>query len=316
MHRHPAISPLAVLLGAVVVFALLNDRFLQPGNLSLIMQQVSVIGALAVGQTLIMLTAGIDLSVGAAMIFVAMVMGTLTAEIGVPGPVSFLIGLAVGGLAGLLNGILVAVWKLPPFIVTLGTLGVFTALALMMSGGRSIRGDQLGGFLTWTATTFDIGPFQLTIGVVLVALLYAVGVYMLSQTAWGKHVYAVGNDPAAARLAGIRTTRVLLSVYITSGVILALSAWVLIGRVGAATTNSAVDANLDSITAVVIGGTSLFGGRGGLVGTLIGALIVGVFRNGLSLARVDVLWQTLAIGLLIIAAVSLDQWIRRTGEQR
>ncbi len=316
LHRHPAISPLVVLIGAVIVFALINDRFLQPANLSLILQQVSIIGALAVGQTLIVLTAGIDLSVGAIMIFVAMVMGTLAGEAGVPGVLAFLVGMVVGALAGLLNGVLVSVWKLPPFIVTLGTLGIFTALALLMSGGRAIRGDQLGGFLTWTSTTFAVGPFQLTVGVVLVLVLYAVGAYALSQTAWGRHVYAVGDDPAAARLAGIRTTRVLLSVYITAGVIFALSAWVLIGRVGAATTNSAVDANLDSITAVVIGGTSLFGGRGGLIGTLIGALIVGVFRNGLALARVDVLWQTLAIGVLIIAAVSLDQWIRRAGAQR
>ncbi len=316
LHRHPEISPLIVLVGAVIVFGLINDRFWQPSNLSLILQQVAIVGALAVGQTLIILTAGIDLSVGAVMIFVTMVMGTLAGQHGLPGFLALLIGLVVGGLAGLLNGILVAQVKLPPFIVTLGTLGIFTALALLMSGGRSIRGDALGPFLTWTATPFPVGPFQLTVGVAIVILLYVVFGYLLSQTAWGRHVYAVGGDPAAARLAGIATKRVLLSVYVVAGVIFALSAWVLIGRVGAATTNSAVDANLDSITAVVIGGTSLFGGRGRLLGTFIGAVIVGVFRNGLALARVDVLYQTLVIGVLIIAAVSLDQWIRRTGVQR
>lgn len=313
LHRHPEISPLVVLVVVVIIFGLINDRFWQPSNLSLILQQVSIIGALAVGQTLIILTAGIDLSVGAIMLFVTMVMGSLAGIIGWPGWLAFVVGLAVGAAAGLLNGVLVAKVKLPPFIVTLGTLGIFTALALLMSGGRSIRGDELGPLLTWTATSFSVGPFQLTVGVVIVLALYAVGGFVLSQTAWGRHVYAVGDDPVGSRLAGVRTKRVLLSVYISAGVICALSAWVLIGRVGAATTNSAVDANLDSITAVVIGGTSLFGGRGTLLGTLIGAVIVGVFRNGLALARVDVLYQTLVIGILIIAAVSLDQWIRRTG---
>ncbi|MFC6357181.1 ABC transporter permease [Luethyella okanaganae] len=316
LHRHPAISPLIVLIGAVIVFGLVNERFWQPSNLSLILQQVAIVGALAVGQTLIILTAGIDLSVGAIMIFVTMVMGTLAGQYGLPGWLAFLVGIAVGALAGLINGVLVAQVKLPPFIVTLGTLGIFTALALLMSGGRSIRGDVLGPFLTWTATSFSVGPFQLTVGVVIVILLYLVGGFVLSQTAWGRHVYAVGDDADAARLAGISTKRVLLSVYVVGGIIFALSAWVLIGRVGAATTNSAVDANLDSITAVVIGGISLFGGRGRLLGTLLGAIIVGVFRNGLALARVDVLYQTLAIGILIIAAVSLDQWIRRTGAKR
>ncbi|MGC5629884.1 ABC transporter permease [Georgenia sp. Z1344] len=315
LHRNPTISPLVVLVGAVLVFALINDRFLQPSNLSLVLQQVAIIAALAVGQTLIILTAGIDLSVGAIMIFVAMVMGTLAGEMDVPGGIAFVVGIAAGAAAGLLNGVLVAVLKLPPFIVTLGTMGIFTALGLMMSGGRSIRGDQLGSFLTWTSSSISVGPFRLTAGVLLVLVMYAVGAYVLSQTSWGRHVYAIGDDPSAAMLAGIRTTRTFLSVYISAGVIFALSAWVLIGRVGAATTNSAVDANLDSITAVVIGGTSLFGGRGRLLGSLIGALIVGIFRNGLSLARVDVLWQTLAIGVLIIAAVSLDQWIRRAGRR-
>lgn len=316
LHLHPEISPLIVLVGAGIVFGLINERFLLPSNLSLILQQVAIIGALAVGQTLIILTAGIDLSVGAVMIFVTMVMGTLAGQIGLPGWLAFLIGMAVGGLAGLLNGILVAQVRLPPFIVTLGTLGIFTALALLMSGGRAIRGDAMGPFLTWTATPFPVGPFQLTVGVALVILLYIVFGFMLSQTAWGRHVYAVGDDPEAARLAGIATKRVLLSVYIVAGLIFAVSAWVLIGRVGAATTNSAVDANLDSITAVVIGGTSLFGGRGRLLGTFLGAVIVGVFHNGLALARVDVLYQTLATGVLIIAAVSLDQWIRRSGAAR
>jgi len=311
LHRYPQISPFLVLIVTAAVFSFINPRFLQPSNLSLILQQVAVIGALAIGQTLIILTAGIDLSVGAVMILATMVMGSLAGYHGVPGWLALLVGLGVGASAGFLNGLLVARMKLPPFIVTLGTLNVFTAISLIMSGGRSIPGDALGDLLTFTNVSFPVGPFQMTIGALLVIVTYLVVGGALSQTPWGRHVYAVGDDPAAARLAGIEVRRLLISVYTIAGVIFGLSAWVLIGRVGAATPNSAVDANLDSITAVVIGGTSLFGGRGGLIGSFIGAITVGVFRNGLALARVDVLYQTLAIGLLIIAAVSLDQWIRK-----
>jgi fructose transport system permease protein len=282
----------------------------------LILQQVAIIGALAVAQTLIILTAGIDLSVGALMVFVSMVMGTLAGDAGMPGPVAFAIGLLIAAVAGLVNGVLVAYMKLPPFITTLGTLSVFTALALLMSNGVSIQGEQLGSFLTWTAAAFPVKPFQFTVGVVLVIAMYLIGGTVLAHTAWGRHVYAVGSDEPAARLAGVQTRRVLLSVYVVAGVLVGLAAWVLIGRNNAATTSTAVDANLDSITAVVIGGTSLFGGRGRLIGTFLGAITVGVFRNGLSLARVDVLYQTLAVGLLIIGAVALDQWIRRNRSTR
>jgi fructose transport system permease protein len=313
-HGLPEISPFLVLVVGLVTFALASARFLQPSNLSLILQQVSIVGSLAIGQTLIILTAGIDLSVGAMMLLVTMVIGVLAGHVGLPGWLALLIGMGVGAGAGFINGLLVAQVKLPPFIVTLGTLNVFIAIALLMSGGRSIPGADLGPFLTYTNASFPIGPFQMTMGALLVMYL-GVG-FALSQTAWGRHVYAVGDDASAARLAGIQVKRLLISVYTLAGVIVAMSAWVLIGRVGAATTSSAVDADLDSITAVVIGGTSLFGDRGSLLGTFLGAVIVGVFRNGLALAPFDVLYQTLAIGLLIIAAVSLDQWIRGVKSQQ
>ena len=141
--------------------------------------------------------------------------------------------------------------------------------------------------------------------------IYLVVSYMLGQTAWGRHVYAVGDDAEAARLAGIRTNRVLFSVYVVAGLIIGVAAWISIGYTGAASPNNAVNANLQSITAVVIGGTSLFGGRGGVIGTLFGALIVLVFTSGLTLAGVNGLYQPIARGILVIAAVAVDQWIRR-----
>ncbi|UOQ91183.1 ABC transporter permease [Agromyces endophyticus] len=311
LHRYPAISPAIVLVIAVIVFGILNDRFLNPANLSLITQQVAVVGTLAVAQTLVILTAGIDLSVGAVMVLSSMVIAQTAVNQGVPAVIALLLGLVVGLAAGAFNGVLVTRLKLPPFIVTLGTLSIFVALTLLYSGGATVRGGEMPALLTWTGTTFDIGGVNFTVGVLLMLLLYVVVALILSKTAWGRHVYAVGDDPEAARLAGISVSRVLMSVYLAAGAILALGAWIQIGRTNAASPNAGAELNLDSITAVVIGGTSLFGGRGTVWGTLLGALIVGVFRNGLSLAGLDVLWQTFAVGVLIIVAVSVDQWIRK-----
>ncbi|TFB87725.1 ABC transporter permease [Cryobacterium algoricola] len=311
MHRYPAISPAVVLVIAIIVFGMLNERFLNPANLSLITQQVAVVGTLAIAQTLIILTAGIDLSVGAVMVLSSMVIAQFTVQNGLPPIMGLIAGLVVALAAGALNGFLVTRLRLPPFIVTLGTLNVFVALTLLYSNGATVRGGDMPDLLTWTGTTFSVGGVNFTMGVLLMLVLYVVIAFILSQTAWGRHVYAVGDDKEAARLAGISVSRVLMSVYLAAGAILAIGAWIQIGRSNAASPNAGTDLNLDSITAVVIGGTSLFGGRGTIWGTLLGALIVGVFRNGLSLAGLDVLWQTFAVGVLIVLAVSVDQWIRK-----
>lgn len=311
LHRYPWLSPAIVLLASVIVFGFLNDKFATPNNLSLITQQVAVVGSLAVGQTLIILTAGIDLSCGAIMVFSQMVMAKTAFDAGIPGWLAILLGLVVGGFAGVANGLLVTKVRLPPFIVTLGTLNIFAALTLLYATGRTIRDAELAKGLSWLGETFTIGQVRVTTGVVVMIAMYGFFAFVLRYTAWGRHVYAVGDDAESARLAGIQVQKVLMSVYVVAGILFAITGWILIGRVGAASPNSGIDANLDSITAVVIGGTSLFGGRGTVVGSLIGALIVGVFRNGLTLAGLDVYYQTLAVGILIILAVSVDQWIRR-----
>jgi fructose transport system permease protein len=311
LHSNPTLGPLFVLLLTVVFFSVTADRFIEPRNLSLIVQQVMVVGTLGIAQTLIILTAGIDLSVGAIMVLSSIVMAKLSADQGMPGLLALLIGFGVGTACGLANGLLVTRLRLPPFIVTLGTLNVFFALNLYYSKSETIRGTDMSDLLLWTGNTVNIGDTQITYGSLIMLAMFVGFAYVLKNTAWGRHVYATGDDAEAARLAGVRTTRVLLSVYVVAGLICAVAAWMLIGRIASASPQAGGSANLDSITAVVIGGTSLFGGRGLVVGTLFGALIVGVLRNGLTLSGVDVLWQDFAVGILIIAAVAIDQWIRR-----
>jgi fructose transport system permease protein len=315
LHRHPPAAPGIVLVLAVALFGVLaGNRFLQPFNLSLVLQQVTIIGFLAVAQTLIILTAGIDLSVGAIMVLSSVVMGRLAVDFGWSPGLALALGLAVGAGCGAANGVFVTRFRLPPFIVTLGTWNVFLALNLWYSRSQTIRSQDIESaapLLQWTGTSIPVLGTRLTVGSLMMVVLFGAVWYALNWTAWGKHVYATGDDPKAARLAGVRTDRVLLSVYVAGGAICALAGWALIGRIGSVSPQAGMTANLDSITAVVIGGTSLFGGRGSVVGTFLGALIVGVLRNGLALSGVDVLWQEFGVGLLIIVAVALDQWIRR-----
>jgi fructose transport system permease protein len=311
LHAQPTIGPAVVLVGMIAVFSVLSPRFLLPTNLSLIVQQVMVVGTLAIGQTIVILTAGVDLSVGAIMLFATVCMGRISAEMGIPGPLVLAIGLAIGLACGILNGTLVTRLRLPPFIVTLGTLNIFFALTLYVSRSVTIAGDRLDPLLLVMGGSVVILGTKITYGTMAMIGMYAVFAFVLRTTAWGKHVYATGDDPEAARLAGIRTRRVLMSVYATAGVVYAIAAWFLIGRIGSASPLSGAEANLDTITAVVIGGTSLFGGRGRIVGTLLGALIVGGARNGLTLTGVDPLWQNFAVGVLVIGAVAMDQWVRR-----
>jgi fructose transport system permease protein len=310
LHSHAIAGPSIVLGLLIVLFSIVGTNFLAANNVSLVIQQVMVVGTLAIGQTLIILTAGVDLSVGFVALLSSIVMAKMSADAGLPGVVCILIGLAVGMACGLANGLLVAKVKLPPFIVTLGTLQIFSSLTYWYSKSATITANEMSSVLLWTGNTFSIGGTNFTYGSVLMLLLFAIMIFVLRSTAWGRHLYATGDDPESARLSGIRTDRVLISAYVVAGLIYAIGAWVIIGRVGSASPNSAQDANLDTISAVVIGGTSLFGGRGRLAGTLVGALIVGVLRNGLGLAGVEVVWQGAAIGLLIIAAVAIDRWIR------
>lgn len=305
----PAVGPLVALLIACGYFALRSDRFLTGANLSLIVQQVMEVGTLAIGETLVIMTAGIDLSNGAVMAFGTIVMTKLAVGNGLPGIVAITIGIAVCAAFGAINGALVTMARLPSFIVTLGTWNIAFALTHVYSKEQTITG--LPKTLTALGDTFPLGSTDVTYGSVVMLALFAVGWYVLRQTASGRHIYAVGGNPEAARLTGIPTRRLLLAVYTAAGATYGIAGLLLIGRTSVGDPQAGQTDNLDSITAVVLGGVSLFGGRGSIIGVLFGALIVGVIRNGLQLTGVPSIYQVLITGVLVILAVGVDQLRRR-----
>ena len=322
LHVNPSLVPLIVLIASIVIFGiLLGSRFFSPFALTLILQQVAIVGIVASAQSLVILTAGIDLSVGAIAVVSSVIMGQFTFRYGLPVELSVLCGLAVGTAIGYANGWLVAVMKLPPFIVTLGMWQIVLAGNFLYSANETIRSQEIEAnapLLQFLGTTFKIGAdadgrggATFTYGVIFMVLLVLLLAYVLRHTAWGRHVYAVGDDPDAAELSGVNVKRTLISVYALAGLICAFAGWALIGRIGSVSPTSGQLLNIESITAVVIGGISLFGGRGSILGTFFGALIVGVFTLGLRLAGADAQWTFLLIGVLIIAAVAVDQWIRK-----
>lgn len=305
--REPLLGPLGALIVAVIVFSVITDTFLTPFNISLILQQTTVVGTLAIAQTLVILTNGIDLSIGSIAVLGTVVMAKVGGDHGA------LLGFAVAAIVclafGSINGVLVTALRLPPFIVTLGAFTAIYAVGQLYGGSTPASAPQ--GFLTFLGKSFNIGAFPVTYGIVAMLVAYGIVWYSLSQTAAGRHIYALGGNPDAARLVGIKINRTLFFVYFVAGVIAVLGAWAALGRTPEADPNAFQIANLETITAVVIGGTSLFGGRGSVIGTLIGALIVGVLRSGLSAAHVDALYQNVATGILVIAAVAIDQLMRR-----
>ncbi len=322
LHVNPALVPLFVLVVSISLFGLLlGSKFFSPFALTLILQQVQIVGIVAAAQSLVILTAGIDLSVGAIAVLSSVIMGQFTFRYGMPVEIAIVFGLAFGTAIGAINGWLVAVMKLPPFIVTLGMWQIVLAANFLYSQNATIRSQDIEAeapLLQFLGTAFKVGAGEdgrggatFTYGVIAMVLIFGVLAYVLGQTAWGRHIYAVGDDPEAAQLSGVNVKRTLISVYAVTGFICAIAGWALIGRIGSVSPTSGQLLNIESITAVVIGGISLFGGRGSIMGPLFGALIVGVFTLGLRLAGADAQWTYLLIGALIIGAVAVDQWIRK-----
>ena len=303
LRGSPIMGPFAALVLASIFFATQSDKFLTGANFSLIIQQVMVVGTLAIGQTLVILTGGIDLSNGMIMALSSVLMTGFAVQSGLNPILAILVGLLAGVVFGLLNGALITAIGLPPFIVTLGTFNIAYALVRIYTTATitNLPSEQL-----FLGNTFNIGGTEITYGSVLMIIFYAITWYVLRSTPAGRAVYAVGDNPEAARLAGINTTRVLTGVYIVAAITYGIAGLLLVSRTGVGDPQAGQTGNLDSITAVVLGGTSLLGGRGQIMGTLIGALIVGVFRNGLQLMGVGSIYQVLITGILVIVAVSID----------
>ena len=312
-HMPPVATfgPFIALAIACGFFAFQSERFLTGQNFSLILQQVMVVGVVAIGQTLIILTAGIDLSCGMIMALGSIVMTKFAVDLGMNPFLAIACGFLVCVAFGLLNGALVTYVRLPPFIVTLGTLNIAFAITQIYSKSQTVSG--LPDAMLFLGNTFRIGETSVTYGTVLMLVLYLVAWFVLRETAPGRHVYALGNNPEAARLMGIPARRMLLGIYTIGGLIYGIAALLLVARTNVGDPQAGQTDNLESITAVVLGGTSLFGGRGMILGTLIGALIIGVIRNGLTLMGVPSVYQILITGILVILAVATDQMSRRKG---
>jgi fructose transport system permease protein len=303
------VGPFLALVLACAFFISQSNRFLSFENLSLILQQTMVVAVIAIGQTLIVLTGGIDLSCGMVMAFGSIVMTRFAVILGLPPLLAIACGIAATTLFGLLNGVLITRIKLPPFIVTLGTLNIAFALTQIYSNAESV--SNLPNAIMFFGNTFGLGHAQVTYGTVLTLLMYLFTWFVLRDTVPGRHLYALGNNAEAARLMGLSSQRILLTVYGLAGAIYGVAALLSVARTGVGDPQAGQTENLDSITAVVLGGTSLFGGRGTIVGTLLGALIVGVFRNGLTLIGVSSVYQVLITGILVILAVAADKLSHR-----
>jgi len=299
-------SPLALpLVGLIVVSVLMgfaSDNFFTVNNILNVLRQVSVVGILAVGMTFVILTGGIDLSVGAVMALAGTIAAGLMVNMGLPGGVGLAAALLVGLGLGLVNGALVAWGKMPAIIVTLAMMGIARGLGLIYSGGYPISG--LPSWVAW----FGIGRIGIVpVPVIIMLVVYALAWVLLQRTPFGRHVYAIGGNETAARLSGVRTGRIKLAVFAISGLTASLAAIVLTGRLMSGQPNAGVGFELDAIAAVVLGGTAIAGGRGLILGTLIGAILLGVLNNGLNLMGINPYMQDVIKGLIILLAIYIGR---------
>jgi len=297
------------LIGFVLLCAflwILTPHFLTPSNLLIVLQQTSINAIIAVGMTFVIITAGIDLSVGS-MVAVSGVVLASALHAGLPLPIAILAGLAVGTVCGIVNGIVVVWGGLPPFIATLGMMSVARGAALVYTGGRSISGfDSSFRFLATGEVARIPVPVLITIGIYLIAA------FVLNKTRHGLYVYAIGGNEDAARLSGINVRFHKAAVFALSGLMSGVAALILTAKLDAAQPIAGITYELDAIAATVIGGTSLMGGEGRLSGTFLGALIMGVVRNGLNLLLVPSYHQQVIIGAVIIGAVLVDTKMKQS----
>lgn len=284
-----------------IVISVLTPRFLTIPNILNVFTQVSVNAIIAVGMCFVILTGGIDLSVGSTLAIAGAIAASL-AQKNVNIVLILVLTVIIGGLIGLVNGIIVAKGKIQAFIVTLATMTVFRGVTYVYTNGTPISG--LGTSFTFIGNGTILG---ILLPVIIIAIVALIAWYVLTQTRYGRYVYAVGGNEDSSRLSGINTDKIKALVYVLSGAAAALSAIVVTSRIGSASPNAGSGFELDAIAAVVLGGTSLSGGEGSLTGTIIGAMIIGVLNNGLNLMNVSPFYQSIVKGLVILLAVMLDK---------
>ncbi len=299
-------SPLALPLAGLIIVSILmgfaSDNFFSVDNLLNVLRQVSIVGILAVGMTFVILTGGIDLSVGAVMALAGTLMAGVMVNMGFPGPIGLVVALGVGIGLGLFNGALVAWGRMPSIIVTLATMGIARGFGLIYSGGYPISG--IPSWISW----FGIGRVgNIPVPVIVMVVVYALAWVLLERTAFGRQVYAIGGNETAAQLSGVKTRRVKLAVFAISGLTAAIAALVLTGRLMSGQPNAGVGFELDAIAAVVLGGTAISGGRGLILGTLIGAVLLGILNNGLNLMGINPYLQDVIKGLIILLAIYIGR---------
>ncbi len=289
------------------------DVFLSWRNLSNLPGQNAALAALAMGMFVVIVTAGIDLSVGSVLVLAMMTTAVLARDQVLPPLLLVPVPILVGMLVGLINVLGLTVLRLPhPFIVTLGTLNIARGVANLISGGVPISGmPEPVRFLG--NGSLDLGFMQLPVSLVVIAVLYLGFWIFLQYTRTGRHLYAIGGNPQAARVSGVNVERTLVLAYVLSGATAGLAGLLLAGRTNSGFPNAGIGAELDAISAVIIGGASFFGGRGSVLGVLAGVLVIGLLRNILNLNNVPVFWQQVLIGVVIILAVFLDVLRRRAG---
>lgn len=303
-------SGLFLLILVATIFTLLSDRFLTVSNLTNIALQTSVVAIATIGMTLTMLTAGIDLSVGSiAALSGALVAGFMTRN-NLPMPLAIALGIAIGSSLGAINGILTVYGKLPPFVSTLAMLGVARGFTLVYTEGRPISG--LDKAFTFLGSGY-LGPVPMPV-VIWIAILLIL-FFILKYTKFGLYMYAIGGNEETARLAGIPTNRIKVIVYALSGALASITGILLTARLWSAQPQMAAGLELDAIAASVLGGVSLFGGVGSVVGASIGALIVGMLGNGLNLLRVPSYYQQVIKGVVFILAVIFDMYAKRQAKK-
>lgn len=292
-----------------IFFALLSPYFFTPDNLLNVSLQASITAIIAAGMTFVILTGGIDLSVGSLVAFAGIV-STTVLKSGLPPAAGFgaaiLAGVAVGSLSGAFAGFCITRFNIAPFIVTLATMTIWRGAAFVWTDGRPVW-ELPAGF----AFLGNGRVLAVPVPTIIMVLTFIASHIILTRTRFGRYVYAVGGNIEAARLAGIRTWRVLVNVYVLSGTLAALSGILLASRMNSGQPNAGVSYELDVIAAVVVGGTSLSGGAGSIVGTFIGAMLIAVLRNGLNLLNVNSYIQQVIVGVVILLAVMLDQIRRR-----